>query len=196
MTRVHFGIVTLAKDGRVVNANPIAEQLLRDGDSLTQIEGRLTAVSRSANDRLQRAIANTARYVFDRKDIKVEPLVVPRLSGSKLRLLIAPLAASSPALRAVDPILIVFLFAKDVGATICPATLSLVYGLTSAEARVTAKLAEGYSLSEIAHMWSLSIETVRTQVKRAFEKTNCNSQTALAREILLGPTQSLSSRKL
>jgi len=190
--------VTLAKDGRVLDANPIAEQILRDGDALTQVAGRLTAASRNANDSLQRVIANTAQFSLDRKNFNpdLDPLVVPRRTGSPIRLLIAPLAVSPLTLRSVDPVIVVFLFAKNAGPTICPSTLSLVYGITPAEARIAAKLAEGCSFKEIARALSISIETVRTHIKRVFAKMDCDSQATLVREILLGPTLSFSSREL
>jgi DNA-binding CsgD family transcriptional regulator len=193
MNRVHFGVLTLAKDGRVADANPIAAQILRDGDALTQVAGRLMAVSRSANDSLQRAIGSTLRYIVERQNINVDPVVVPRASGSPLRLLLAPLATSARAFRAADSVLVAFVFSADTGPSVCPKTLSLVYGFTPAEARVAAKLAEGHSLTEIASVLSISIETVRTHIKRVFSRTHCDSQTSLVREILLGPTQSLES---
>lgn len=191
MNRVHFGVLTLAKDGRVADANPIAAQILRDGDALTQVAGRLTAVSRSANDRLQRTMAGTLRYIVDRQYINVDPVVVPRASGSQLRLLLAPLATSAAAFGAAESVMVAFVFSADTGPRVCPETLSSVYGLTPAEARIAAKLTEGHSLAEIASVLSISIETVRTHIKRVFAKTCCDSQTNLVREILLGPTQPL-----
>lgn len=54
------------------------------------------------------------------------------------------------------------------------------FGLTPAEARVAAQLATGLPISEIAERLGVSRETVRTHVKRAFEKTGCRRQTELA----------------
>ncbi len=71
--------------------------------------------------------------------------------------------------------------------------LSFIYRISPAEARVAAKLAEGYNLAEIAELISLSIDTVRTHVKRLLVKLDCASQAALIREILLGPALSLAA---
>jgi DNA-binding CsgD family transcriptional regulator len=195
MTRVNFGIITLAVDGRVVDVNPIAERILRDGNTLTQLGGRLMAASRVANDRLQRAIAATLEFRVDRKHNTIEPLMVPSDNGIPLRLLIAPMAVPLSVLHGPHPVAIVFLFAKNAGPKICLETLRLAYGLTPAEAKITARLAEGCSVDEIARTSSLSIETVRTHIKRVFAKTDCNSQALLVREILTGPTSSSASMR-
>jgi len=88
--------------------------------------------------------------------------------------------------------MVAFVFIKRAGPTIDPSTLSLLYGITRAEARVAAKLAEGLPLPAIARSLSISIETVRTHLKHVLAKSDCQSQAALMREILLGPTLALS----
>ena len=65
------------------------------------------------------------------------------------------------------------------------------YGISPAESRAVAKSAEGYTLAQIAQLFFLSIETVRTHVKHALVKFDCPSQSALIREILLGPAVAL-----
>ncbi len=54
-----------------------------------------------------------------------------------------------------------------------------VFGLTRAEASVTASLLAGNSLAEIAKLHGTGIETVRTQIKRVRGKTGVDSQIQL-----------------
>ena len=86
----------------------------------------------------------------------------------------------------------VFIFSETTRPEIDPTNLSFIYGISPAEARVAAKLAEGYNLAQIAQLFSLSIEIVRTHVKHLLVKFNCASQAGLIREILLGPVLSMS----
>jgi DNA-binding CsgD family transcriptional regulator len=192
MHRATFGIITLNTDGKILDVNPIARGLLRKGDTLYQSNGCLVAVQRSANSQLQRAIANVARLQVNRTNCPVTPVLISQPDGLPLRLMLAPLVPRSPALNITAPCIVAFVFAKNAGPSINSSSLSLVYGLTPAEARVAAKLAEGYTLASIADLYSISIETVRTHLKRALAKADCNSQTELVREVLLGPALSMS----
>ena len=59
--------------------------------------------------------------------------------------------------------------------------LAMVFGLTAAEGRVVEALASGETLSHIAERTSVSIETVRTHLKHAFDKTGARRQAELVR---------------
>ena len=51
-----------------------------------------------------------------------------------------------------------------------------LFDLTPAEARVARKLTAGETVEEIASCGSISLATVRTQVRRVLEKTGCRRQ--------------------
>ena len=65
--------------------------------------------------------------------------------------------------------------------------LSKLYGLTRAEARLAALLAQDLSLADAADELSVSQHTVRTHVKRIFSKTTTERQSGLIRLLLSGP---------
>jgi DNA-binding CsgD family transcriptional regulator len=195
MTRLHFGVVLLAPGGSLIGANPVAETLLRDGDALVQSNGRLMAVERGINDRLQRCIADAERVRAKTALDAADTVVCPRRgSHSRLYLIVAPLTVEPFVSQATAPVTVVFIFDETVRPRVDPANLSFVYGISPAEARVAAKLAEGYTLAQIAQLFSLSIETVRTHVKHVLIQVDCVSQAALIREILLGPVLSMSRK--
>jgi DNA-binding CsgD family transcriptional regulator/PAS domain-containing protein len=192
MTRIHFGVFLLGSDGRIIDANPAAAEFLRLGDSLIQSDGCLRALHRLGNEQLEHAIADTERLVRQHSTVAAKPVLIQRRNQSPLRVVIVPLAQNSPS-EVTMPLMAAFVFCKAAVPTIDPPALSLLYGLTPAEARVAAKLVEGHSLSLIAEAFSISIETARTHLKRTLSKTQCESQGALIREVLLGPAQSMSS---
>ncbi|SCW80471.1 DNA-binding transcriptional regulator, CsgD family [Sphingobium faniae] len=54
--------------------------------------------------------------------------------------------------------------------------ISALFDLTSAEARVARGIAQGKSVNDLALQFNVSIETVRTQLKRIFAKTSTTRQ--------------------
>jgi DNA-binding CsgD family transcriptional regulator len=58
------------------------------------------------------------------------------------------------------------------------------FNLTPAECSVTTLLVNGQSLRQIANTRSCSIETIRSQLKRIYSKTECTHQSELIKKIL------------
>jgi DNA-binding CsgD family transcriptional regulator len=113
------------------------------------------------------------------------------LSGSSLRLIIAPIAGDPMHFGRPVALTIIFIFSDTTRPRVDPGALTFIYRISPAESRAVAKSAEGYTLAQIAQLFFLSIETVRTHVKHALVKLDCPSQSALIREILLGPAVAL-----
>ena len=59
-----------------------------------------------------------------------------------------------------------------------------MHGLTRAEARLAATLAKGISLEEAAAALSISVHTVRSQLKAVFAKTGVTRQAELVALLL------------
>ncbi|HVY50252.1 MAG TPA: helix-turn-helix transcriptional regulator [Devosia sp.] len=64
------------------------------------------------------------------------------------------------------------------------ASLGAAFGLTAAETQILAHLAEGLSLSEIAAIRRVGIETVRHQCKRLLDKTRSRRQSDLVKLVV------------
>lgn len=62
-----------------------------------------------------------------------------------------------------------------------------LHGLTRAEARLAAALANGHSLEMMADQFSVSMHTIRCQLKSCFRKTGTNRQAELVKLILCAP---------
>lgn len=61
--------------------------------------------------------------------------------------------------------------------------LQVLFGLTAAEARVALGIAEGKTLDEIANEGNVSINTTRTQLKQALDKTGSRRQAELVKTV-------------
>lgn len=63
------------------------------------------------------------------------------------------------------------------------------FELTAAEAKVVKALANGcHNLNNVADTLGISIHTVRTQIKKAFEKTGTSNQIELVKKVLTSPS--------
>jgi DNA-binding CsgD family transcriptional regulator len=72
-------------------------------------------------------------------------------------------------------------------------TLGHLFALSHAEARLAAVLIKGSSLREASEELSVSLSTVRTHLKKLFEKTGTNRQATLIRAFLMSPARLLSN---
>jgi DNA-binding CsgD family transcriptional regulator len=84
---------------------------------------------------------------------------------------------------------VVFISNPDHGIFINRERLQEIYGLTPAEARLAALLAEGKHLKAAAAQLGITFETARTHLKRIFSKTTAASQADLVRLLLNLTTQ-------
>ena len=68
------------------------------------------------------------------------------------------------------------------------AALRQVFGFTAAEAHLASSLADGLSLIECGEFLHVTQNTVRTHLKRIFDKTGTNRQGSLVKLILSLPS--------
>ena len=99
---------------------------------------------------------------------------------------IATVAGLHPETRAVAA-----LFLTDPDQELClPApTIARLFGLTLAESRLTALLADGNSLEQAAEALGISRHTARNQLKSIFQKTETHRQGELVRLVLTSVVQ-------
>lgn len=176
--------------GRITHANSAAEALLRTGDGLSfSPDGglQLSAALPAEKAALSRALAQALAVASGADDELGEQLRVSRPSGAApLLLLPVPLPPPAFALWELLESARVLVLIIDPSSSSRPAAAALqtAFGLTVAEARVAALISSGLSGPQTAASLGLSPETVKTHLKRCFEKMGVHSQVALAR--LLG----------
>lgn len=190
-------LALLARDGRLVTANAAAERILqgRDGLSLNRGGGLQAAVG-ADNTRLQAAVrAAAATTAGDAGGASGGYIGITRPSGRRnYVLVVSPLGLGRPDLRPNDPAVAVMMSDPDEELRIDERPLMSLFGLTMAEARVTALLTAGRSLAEIAQDLQIGFETVRTHLARARAKTGTSSQVDLVRLVLRSIVPSLPQR--
>jgi len=175
------GVVLVRGDGHVLNANRVAQRILEGGDGLSCGGGRLQAFYSHEQAALTRTIAAAVAetpaggaFTFARPSgRRALSVVVKALRAGTA-------GAGRPRLAAV------FITDPDQEVAAEAQTLSGLYGLTPAEARLASSLVRGMSPAQAAAALGLTVNTVRTHLKRIFSKTETRRQSDLVRVLLTG----------
>ncbi len=181
------GTATLAvdRDGRILFQDRRAEALLRDGDGVRTLRGRLVSADTSAAADLARLIRTAADTAADGSGgggAVGGGVTLDRGDGnSPLSILVAPFRPEPGA--APQAAALVFIRDPD-SVNPAPQLLQDLFGLTPMEATIGAKLAEGAALERIAASMGISLSTVRTHLKSLFAKTGTARQAELVALIL------------
>jgi DNA-binding CsgD family transcriptional regulator/PAS domain-containing protein len=184
LDQLQLGVVFLDARGRVLRlSRPAAETLGRRDGLEVRAEG-LRASDRSEQSALERLIARTAAPGMGDDGGPGGVLGIRRPSGRRpLSLVAVPVSPAATLFSvALGTAVVLFIADPELGP---PAglmrTLSVLYGLTPAEAQTAALIAEGHAPREVAQVLEVSVHTVRTVIKRVFSKTGVDRQAALAR---------------
>ena len=165
--------VTVDRAGRVLEANSQMSSLLGEKIRIRNNRLRLSdAVARSRLEGLMQAIG----VMSDTSNIEPIVLKCDDKSPVVLRITAIPEAAQSLFAGAFAILTFIRVIPRPRPA---PSLLSKIFGLTPAEARLTAALADGRPLVQVAKALNISWETARTQLKTVFLKTNTHRQSEL-----------------
>jgi DNA-binding CsgD family transcriptional regulator len=167
---------------RVLYANTAAREFVESRDGLVMEAGRISLLS-SKQDKVFR---ETIGILASGRDAPVRWLEVPRpSSGKPYRLMLMPVHASGVVPLGVSlPTVSVLIVDSESRAEPDMATLRELFSFTPAEARIAGKLVLGRNLEEIADEAGISVETVRTHIKRVLSKTATDRQGELISLIL------------
>ena len=168
------GIPVLALDrlGAVIAFNGLADALF---DSALYVHAhRLKVADRAARRELDDLVQHI-RSTPENAVVRQRPILVrrPLRSPVLIRVLPVPSTAKEPFLGARA---LLTLTVQEPPRNFDAALLTRVFGLSAAEARLAAQIADGHSLAEVAERSKLSIHTVRNQLKAVFAKAGVGRQ--------------------
>ena len=171
------GVVHLDSGGRIIEANGRAHRLLRQGDGLFDDDGllraRLQALVGRALPRLADEFPRSGSMTVARSPPR--PQLVVHVSPVPVRQMDFAARRVAALVLVVDPA-----GRPRVGAR----RLATALGLTPAESRVAARLAEGRSVREIAASEGYQEGYVRWLLKQVYRKHGLSGQVALVRLVL------------
>lgn len=176
MNRLPLGAAIIDACGNAVSMNRTLISLLQGGGQLRLVEGRLVS-----------APAHVLELAVEKILSGAAADEVIRLGEAESSLSLWVSRGGVPSSFDSRPSrLMVFVASRTSHALSEPGLIAL-FGLTPAEARVTQKLALGYSVDESAELLAVSKNTVKTLVARVFGKVGVKKQTELMQAIYASP---------
>lgn len=172
-------VIVVDGAGRLHFANHAAEAMLARGDGLRLKNGLVSPSNREQSKQFAEALAALAT-AFEHGSPATRDLALKRPTAEQpviLRFALLPRNGTETRIAIhIDP--------PSTG-TDGLSRLSGALGLTGAETRLLGDLVAGASLSEIAERHAVSINTLRVQLHRLFQKTGTHRQSELVRFALM-----------
>jgi DNA-binding CsgD family transcriptional regulator len=178
-----FGVVVLDAEGKVLESNPVAQEILRTGDGIRCQPGRALRFRGAAAGQFARLIATSMSGVQASEGL----LRVARSSSPALSAVIMPLPRNTVAWIGAEPRRLVLLFDPERRVRVSATLIARDLEISASEAQIAAMIADGKSTIDVAERRGVTQGTVRAQLKSIFRKTNIHSQAELVRRIALGP---------
>jgi len=179
---VGVGLGIVDSDGRVLNCNAMAEEILakRDGLEMTpsrvlRIGPRNSAITHGLFEQLPHADVPDSR---EREQVAI--LAVPRPSGKRPLTLLARFCGKPPTrpdFRGTPTL--VFIVDAEVPMKGMDNHVRQVYGLTAAETELASLLMQGNSLAECCHEMGIRRPTAASHLQQLFNKTQARTQSQL-----------------
>jgi DNA-binding CsgD family transcriptional regulator len=177
------GVVFLGTAGIVLSMNSKAEEILSRADGLLLHQGKLRAALYTEASCLVKIINGAVATGKGQGCCAGGTMRISRKKRRPLAVTIAPLHEFKNGFseRAAA---VLFISDLDQNLELPANLLQRCYGLTAAEARLAMILLEGHSLTEAAASCGVTQNTVRSQLKSVFLKTEVNRQSELIRLLL------------
>lgn len=187
MDRLPMGVILLDRRRQPTVTNKGAQQILALEDGLALGPKGPCAADPHDNQALRKLMES----VFEPEPAhEIEAggfIAVKRPSGKRAFVVMAtPLLAAPPGSESTDAVVSVYIADPEAGQVSATEVLETVYSLTPAEADLVRLLAEGHSLEAVAELRGVTMNTVRSQLKQVFSKTDTKRQAELVRLVLTG----------
>jgi len=191
-----LGVILIGRDGRTLLSNRSAEAILNEKDGLVLERGGLRAALPDETVRLRSFIRDAIETNTGLGASGGGTLTISRPSFKMpLNLVVTPSCGQNPALTNIARAAAAIVFLSDPESKPVPneAALMCLYGLSRAEAKVGSLFGQGKTVRDVSEELRISVNTVKTHLKRVFEKTGTRRQAELVRLVLSSPLTLCSS---
>jgi DNA-binding CsgD family transcriptional regulator len=183
--RMLVGTVTLDETGAVLNSNPVADEMLREGDGLRLINGALRADAAAENRELQRLVKQALSGESGGRPAVVDAISITRKSSrGKLGVLVRSLPRTGWSKGKRRPSVALFIRDAERKSEASREMVRRLFDLTPAEASLALALANGLTLDEAADGLHIRKNTARAHLRAIFSKIGVTRQTTLVRVLL------------
>ena len=179
-----IGIVQLDRGGRVLEANAPALEILRRGDGLADRKGVLHASLPADDSRLRRLLGRALPELWGAAPAGGSMTVQRPAGRSRLGLHVSPVGVGTADFGGRRVAALVLVVDPANRGRIDARRVAALLGLTESEARVSALLAEGMKVREIAAETGFQESYVRWLFQQVYGKLGATGQVALVRQVL------------
>ena len=179
-----LGVLHLDRGGRVLAANALAVDILRRGEGLYDSDGTLHASLPADDGRLQRLLKRALPAIGNESPVGGTMTIQRPLLRSRLGLHIHPMEAPQADFGARRVAALALVVDPENRPRIDPARVATLLGLTPSEGIVSALLAEGQAVREIAATAGFKESYVRWLLKQVYKKQGLSGQIALVQRVL------------
>jgi len=185
MGQLMVGVILLDENGMVLEANAMANTIVKLGDGITISANRLGAVYPPDNRKLQQLIQKALSQKGSSQVSLVDAMSINRTSGR---------AAWGVVMQSISPdqwtegkhrpCVAVFLRDPEIKSEPPMRLAQQLFQLTPAETSLAIQLANGLSLDEASEVLNIRRNTARAHLRSIFSKTGVRRQTELVRIFL------------
>jgi DNA-binding CsgD family transcriptional regulator len=187
LDRLPTGVVVFDAQHTPLIVSRSARRILELRDGITIERGRPRLADRREDGVFQTLLMKACEAALAGRRAVGDVMQVTRPSGRRpFALMVSPLLDTPPGSSAGEAVTAAFLADPDAGPVTTTEVLESLYALTHAEAELVRLLSEGRSLEEVASVRGVTMNTVRSQLKQVFSKTDTKRQGELVRLVLTG----------
>ncbi len=185
LSRFMIGLIIVGPNGQVTYQNPVAEQLMANHSGLVIHNNKPKAHYPDEDQRLQNLIRNHLNS--ENKDVssKTEALGVHHPDREmNMNIMITPLNGCDDPGAELPGSVALYLSDPDSALNLPASALQSLYSMTPREANVAIARANGLTPNQISEQHSVSVDTVRSQLKSIYSKMGVKKQQDVIRVLL------------
>ena len=177
-----YGVVLLDDNAEILFMNDTAQEYARLGEGMQVKYGKLHATNRSINSALQKAVVSAVKTGTGIGFNVGAEILLPKRSGQpSLYCMVSPMMTDMPLVPIKRPAALVIIRDPGVLENSKLDQISRAYKLSKQQETIFRHLVDGHTMERIGSELQVSHNTLRTHVRRLYEKLDCRSTTELLR---------------
>lgn len=185
MPKRSLGMITLDRNGQILQSNSTGMDMLRLGDGLQECDNRISINCPKLNHTFNHTLKLTLASLHSNEQTLSNALAVPRDSGkADYQVLIKPLPLEAEGEQDFKPYLVVLIKDPEQDIEISIRSLMNLYQLTVSEATVAILMAGGRTTDEVAKELNVKRNTIRTHLRAMFMKMGVRQQSKMVSLVL------------
>ncbi|WP_161957546.1 alpha/beta hydrolase [Mariprofundus sp. EBB-1] len=186
LNRLPIGVLVVNEALKILAVNERASMVLNHGKVISNKYGFIESHSIKNTQQLQKLVAT---YASSSSFERGSSLFLEGSDGAQISLWVTASDNQATEITGSSDVAIIYIASPLIQPEFDVQNIQDQFHLTLAEAKLVKALANGcHNLNDAAIKLGVSIHTVRTQIKRTFEKTDTTSQMELVKKVLTSPS--------